>query len=89
MKTYTPIELLKNKLVELKLIPEVEPNIIIEYEKAVLVLELIGSTVLSEKVNDPNVMNNLDSNHKEPKKESKSYYERFIEAQKNRNNKSK
>lgn len=89
MKTFTPIELLENKLADLKLITEVEPNIIIEYEKAILVLQLIGSAVLGEKVNNSDVMNNLDSNHKEPKKDPKSYYERFIEAQKNRNNKSK
>ena len=33
MEAYTPIELLKNKLTELKSIPEAESNLIIEYEK--------------------------------------------------------
>ena len=89
MEAYTPIELLKNKLAELKLISGVEPNLILEYEKAILVLELIGSTALVDKINEPNIKNNIDSNKEEPKKEPKSYYERFMEGQKNKNSKSK
>lgn len=89
MEAYTPIEFLKNRLAELKSISGVEPNLIIEYEKAILILELIGSTAFDDKVNETNVSNNLDSNHNEPKKEPKSYYEKFMEAQRNKHNKSK
>ena len=89
MEVHTPIELIEIKLAELKLIPGIEPNIILEYEKAILVLELIGSTSFENKINELDVVNNLDSNHDEPKKEPKPYYERFMEAQKNKNNKSK
>ena len=88
MEVYTTIELLKNKQAELKTISGIEPNLITEYEKAILVLELIGSAAFDDKVKNPNVMNNLDSNPNEPKKETKPYYERFMEAQKNKNNKS-
>lgn len=89
METPTPIEFLKNKLNELKTTPGVEPNLITEYEKAVLVLELIGSTAFEDKTTVPNIKNNLDSYHEEPKKESKSYFEKFMEAQKDKNSKSK
>ncbi len=89
MEAYTPIELLKNKLTELKTIPGVEPNLITEYEKAILVLELIGSSAFDNKTNEPNVKNNLDFNRDEPKKEPISYFEKFMEAQKNKNSKSK
>ena len=89
MEAYTPIEFLKNKLSELKAIPGVEPILITEYEKAILVLELIGSSAFDNKMNEPNSKNNLDSNHDGPKKESKSYFEKFMEAQKNKNSKSK
>ena len=89
MEACTPIEFLKNKLAELKTIPGVEPNLITEYEKAILVLELIGSSAFDNKMNEPNSNNNLDSNQEEPKNESKSYFEKFMEAQKNKNSKSK
>jgi len=89
MEAYTPIEFLKNKLAELKIITGVEPNLITEYEKAILVLELIGNTAFDDKINEPNIKNNLDSNHDEPKKEPISYFEKFMEAQKNKNSKSK
>ena len=89
MEAVTPIAFLKNKLAELKTIPGVEPNLITEYEKAILVLELIGSTAFDDKINEPNIKNNLDSNHDEPKKDPKSYFEKFMEAQKNKNSKSK
>jgi hypothetical protein len=85
VETYTPIELLKNKLTQLKLIPEIEPNLILEYEKAILVLELIGVKTFDDKVYKPNDMNILDANlNNESKKEPKSYYERFMEGQKNK-----
>jgi hypothetical protein len=87
MEACTPIELLKNKLAELKLIPGVEPNIILEYEKAILVLELIGNPSFDDIVSESQ-MDNLDStNHNGPKKEPKSYYERFMGTQKIKNNK--
>ena len=89
MEVHTPIELIEIKLAELKLIPGIEPNIILEYEKAILVLELIGSSAFDNKMNEPNSNNNLDSNQEEPKNESKSYFEKFMEAQKNKNSKSK
>lgn len=85
METYTPIELLKNKLAELKLIPEVEPNLILEYEKAILVLELIGVKSFDDKIYKPNEMDILDANlNNDSKKEPQSYYERFMEGQKNK-----
>ena len=89
MEAYTPIEFLKNKLAELKITSGVEPNLITAYEKAVLVLELIGSTAFDHKLNEPNSKNNLDSNKSEPTKDPKSYFEKFMEAQKNKNSKSK
>jgi hypothetical protein len=89
MEVYTPIEFLKNKLAELKTISGVEPNLIIEYEKAILVLELIGSTAFDDKIKEPYIKNNFGSNHDEPKKEPKSYFEKFMEAQKNKNSKPK
>jgi hypothetical protein len=85
MDTHTPIELLKNKLAELKLIPGVEPNLILEYEKAILILELIGVPVFDDKVNEPNEKKSLDSDlNNEPKKDTRPYYERFMEGQKNK-----
>jgi len=90
MEAYTPIELLKNKLTELKLISEVEPNIILEYEKAILVLELIGVKVFNDKANESHEINTLDTNlNSDPKKEPKSYYERFMDGQNNKNSQSK
>ncbi len=89
MEVYTPIELLKNKLAELQSIIGVEPNLITEYEKAILVLEFINIGAFDNKVNETNEMDILDSNlNNEPKKEPKSYYERFMEGQKNKNSKS-
>jgi hypothetical protein len=89
METSTPIELLKNKLAELKSIPKVELHLITEYEKAILVLEFMGVKAFDDKVNKPNEKNLLDSNlDDEPKKATESYYERFMEGQK-KNNKSK
>lgn len=90
MEAYTPIELLKNKLTELKSIPEAESNLIIEYEKAILVLEFLDVRAFDDKVNETNEMTILDSYlNDEPKKESQSYYERFMEGQKNKNSKLK
>ena len=90
METYTPIELLKNKLAELNSISGMEPNLILEYEKAIMVLEIIGGIPVGDKVNEPVILNNLDSDlNNEPLQESKSYYEKFMEAQKNKNTKSK
>ena len=90
MEAYTPIELLRNKLTELKSIPGVEPNLITEYEKAILVLEFIDIGAFDNKVNENNEVNSLDSYlNNEPIKEPKSYYERFMEGQKNKNSKSK
>ena len=86
METYTPIELLKNKLTELKSIPLGDANLITEYEKAILVLEFIGVKAFDEKAKDPNKMRSSDSHPNSPsKKEPESYYERFMEGQKNRN----
>ncbi len=90
MEACTPIELLKNKLTELKSIPEAESNLIIEYEKAILVLEFLDVRAFDDKVNETNEMTILDSYlNDEPKKESQSYYERFMEGQKNKNSKLK
>ena len=89
MEAYTPIEFLKNKLAELKITSGVEPNLITAYEKAVLVLELIGSTAFDDKMNEPHKKNNMDSNKSEPTKGPTSYFEKFMEAQKNKNSKSK
>lgn len=89
METPSPIEYLKNKLNELKTTPGVEPNLITEYEKAILVLELIGSAAFDDKIAARNINNNVDSYHEEPQKESKSYFEKFMEAQKGKNSKSK
>ena len=49
--------------------------------------ELIGEDAFDDKVNEPEGMNDSASNNNEPKAEPKSYYERFME--KNKNNKSK
>ncbi len=87
MEANTPIEYLKNKLAELRTIPGVEPNLITEYEKAILVLELIGSTAFDDKIHGLNIKHDLDFDHDEPKKEPKSYFEKFMEVQKK--NKSK
>lgn len=88
METFTPIELLKNKLAELKSGPGLEPNLILEYEKAILALEFIGGIAYVDKVTEPIVFNNLDSNlDKEPKKEPFSYFEKFMVTQKNKNSK--
>jgi hypothetical protein len=76
METYTPIEILKNKLSELKLIPEADPNLLLEYEKAILVLELVGVGA-----ND-NASNISDTKQNETKEDPRPYYERFMEAQK-------
>ena len=90
MEAYTPIELLKNKMAELKSISPIETNLILEYEKAILILEIIGGGASVDTVDEPIISNNLDSDlNNEPKKESKSYYEKFMEAQKNKNTKSK
>lgn len=89
MEAFSPIALLKHKLTELKTLSEVDPQLMIEYEKAILVLELIGSTALDDKTTEPSTKDNSASNHNEPKKEPKSYFEKFMEAQKNKGNKSK
>jgi hypothetical protein len=88
METYTPIELLKNKMSELKTISGIESNLIVEYEKAILVLEFVGDAGSADKVNEPVKMNDLDSKvNNKPQEESKSYYEKFMEAQRNKNGK--
>jgi hypothetical protein len=80
MEAHSPIEFLKNKLAELKTIPGVKPNLIVEYEKAVLILELIGSTALGDKINESNTKDNLESNHDKSQKGSISYFEKFMKA---------
>ena len=84
MEANTPITCLKNKLAELKQTPGTEPNVLLEFEKAILVLELIGSPSFDDIVSGtpPDF-----TKQNEPNKESKSYYDRFMEAQKNKNNK--
>jgi hypothetical protein len=90
MDTFTPIGLLKDKLAELQLNSGSEPNIILEYEKAILILEIIYRGDSVDKFIEPNNSNIFDSIKKEePQKVPKSYYENFMEAQKNKNNKSK
>jgi len=90
MEASTPIELLKEKLAELKMISGVEASLILEYEKAIVVLELIGSDAFADKTKGGGIVNTLDPNlNNETQKESKSYYEKFMEAQKNKNTKSK
>lgn len=86
MESFTPIELLKNKFAELKSIAGADPNLVLEYEKAIMVLEIIGGAALVDKINEPDAMDLLDSDlNKESQKESKSYYEKFMESQKNKN----
>jgi hypothetical protein len=88
MEAYTPIALLKNKLTELKSIPGTAPGLILEYEKAILVLEIIDSGAIESKVSETGTTNVSDSGPaKEPQQESKSYFEKFMEAQKNKNRK--
>lgn len=89
MEATKPIELLKTKLTELKSNPRTEPALMLEYEKAILILELMRSDAFDDIINRPNGSDNLDSTKNELKKESKSYYDRFMESQKNKNNKSK
>lgn len=85
MEAFTPIELLKNVLEELKSKPEVGQHIILEYEKAILVLELIGIKSFDDMVTTPKKTDNSDSNSaNESKKEPDSYYERFMAGQRNR-----
>ena len=82
MNSDTPIELLKNKLAELKSISRTEPSLLIEYKKAILILELIRSDDFDGIINRPNESNNLDSTRNEIEKESISYYDRFMEKNK-------
>ena len=84
MEALTPIDLLKHTLAELKASTGVDPQLEIEYEKAILVLELIGSNAFDNKTAEPNTKDNSASNHNEPLKEPKSYFEKFMEAQKNK-----
>lgn len=84
METCTPIALLKNKLAELKTIPGAAPDLIPEYEKAILVLEIIAGNALDNMMNEHNIMNNSDANPNDPKKDPRSYFEKFMEAQKNK-----
>ena len=87
METFTPIECLINKLTELKPITGIVPILITEYEKVILVLELIGSAEFDDRINKPSINNYSNSNHDEPNKEPISYFEKFMKAQKNKNNK--
>lgn len=87
METPTPIEFLKNRLVELKATSGVDPNLIIEYEKAILVLEFIGGAALEDKTQEQPRESNAGLSHDEPAKAPKSYFEKFMENQKNKKNK--
>ncbi len=89
METHTPIEFLKNRLVELKAISGVDPNLIVEYEKAIMVLELIGCIALEDKTQEQPIAPNADLSHDEPGKAPKSYFEKFMENQGNKKGKSK
>lgn len=89
METPTPIEFLKNRLVELKTISGVGPNHIAEYEKAIMVLELIGGVVLEDKTQEQPIASNTDLSHNDPGKAPKSYFEKFMENQGNKKGKSK
>lgn len=84
METPTPIEFLKKRLGELKAITGVDPNLIIEYEKAILVLEFIGGGALDDKSAEQHIEPSTDTKNEGPGKTPKSYFERFMENQKNK-----
>jgi hypothetical protein len=84
MEAHTPIALLKNRLAELKTFPGAAPDLIAAYEKAILVLEIITSNALDDAMNEPMMKNNADSNPNDPKKDPRSYFEKFMETQKNK-----
>jgi hypothetical protein len=84
METYTPIEFLKNRLAELKTISEVDPNLIIEYEKAILVLEFIDDVALDDTAKEPDIKSNTGLKQDEPDNAPKSYFDKFMENQKNK-----
>lgn len=83
METHTPIEFLKNRLAELKTISGVDSNLIIEYEKAIMVLELIGGVALDDKTAEQHNEPSIDAKNEEPEKTPKSYFEKFMENQRN------
>ena len=89
METLAPIEFLKKRLVELKTISGVDSNLIVEYEKAIMVLELIGSVTLDEKTKEQPIESKADLKQGEPEAEPKSYFEKFMENQGNKKGKSK
>lgn len=89
METRTPIEFLKNRLVELKTMSGIDPNLIVEYEKAIMVLELIGGVALEDKTQEQPIASNTDLSHDEPGKAPKSYFEKFMENQRDKKGKSK
>lgn len=84
METPTPIQFLKNRLAELKAISGIDPNLIIEYEKAILVLEFIAGGALDDKAAEQPIETNTDVSHNEPEKAPKSYFEKFMENQKDK-----
>ncbi|HEX2935379.1 MAG TPA: hypothetical protein VHO72_08495 [Bacteroidales bacterium] len=84
METPTPIEFLKNRLAELKETPGVDAHLIIEYEKAILVLEFIGGGALDDKAAEQHTEPNTNAKNEEPGKTPKSYFEKFMENQKNK-----
>lgn len=89
MEAYTPIEFLKNRLAELKAISGVDPNLIIEYEKAILILGFVGDVALDDKNKEQHIESNPELKQEEPEKTPKSYFEKFMENQKNKKGTSK
>ncbi len=89
METHTPIEFLKNRLAELKTISGVDTNLIIEYEKAILILEFVGGVALDDRTNEQHIESNPGLKQNEPEKTPKSYFEKFMENQKNKKGTSK
>ena len=79
METPTPIEFLKNRLAELKALSGVDPNLIIEFEKAILVLEFVGGVALDDKPAEQHIEPSTDAKNEEPGKAPKSYFEKFME----------
>lgn len=77
-----PIELLKNKLAELTSLSTTKPEILIEYKKAILILELMESDAFDDIMNKPTGAYKKENCQNDFEKESKSYYDRFMEAQK-------
>jgi hypothetical protein len=87
METHTPIEFLKNRLAELKTISGVDANLIIEYEKAIMVLELIGGVALDDNIKEPHIEPGTNLKQGEAGKTPKSYFEKFMDNQKDKKGK--